>query len=109
MGCNINGCNMNRVFAMRALQTQLSIDFISVELTTERIMVGIAKIEVRRNHLPHSPAAGRLVHRDEIHMALLQLWEDSFECARGSTGGLLLGDDSGRHADGKSQTQQSTR
>ena len=25
-----------------------------------------------------SPAAGRLVHRDEIHMALLQLWEDSF-------------------------------
>src|SRR5260370_40496820 len=75
MGCNINGCNMNRVFAMRALQTQLSIDFISVELTTERIMVGIAKIEVRRNHLPHSPAAGRLVHRDEIHMALLQLCE----------------------------------
>ncbi len=82
MGCNINGCNMNRVFAMRALQTQLSIDFISVELTTERIMVGIAKIEVRRNHLPHSPAAGRLVHRDEIHMALLQLWEDSFVAGR---------------------------
>ena len=25
-----------------------------------------------------SPATGRLVHSDEIHMALLQLWEDSF-------------------------------
>ena len=25
-----------------------------------------------------STAAGRLVHSDEIHMALLQLWEDSF-------------------------------
>jgi len=26
----------------------------------------------------NSPAAGDLVHSDEIHMALLQLWEDSF-------------------------------
>ena len=25
-----------------------------------------------------SPAPGRLVHSDEMHMALLQLWEDSF-------------------------------
>src|SRR5712692_10181478 len=41
---------MNGVFAMRALQTQLTIDFISVELTTARTMTGIAKIEVRRNH-----------------------------------------------------------
>ena len=29
-----------------------------------------------------SPATGRLVHRDEIHMALLQLWEDSFVAGR---------------------------
>jgi hypothetical protein len=28
MGCHINGCNMTGVFAMRALHTQLSIDFI---------------------------------------------------------------------------------
>ena len=54
MGWNINGCNMNGMFAMRALQTQLRIDFIRVELTTARTMAGIAKIEVRRNHLPHA-------------------------------------------------------
>ena len=54
MGCTINGCNMNGVFAMRALQNQLRIDFISVELTTARTMAGIAKIEVRRNHLPRA-------------------------------------------------------
>jgi hypothetical protein len=53
MGWNINGCNMNGVFAMRALQTQLRID-IRVELTTARTMAGIAKIEVRRDHLPHA-------------------------------------------------------
>ena len=29
-----------------------------------------------------SPATGRLVHSDEIHMALLQLWEDSFVLGR---------------------------
>ncbi len=55
MGWNINGCNVNGVFVMRALQTQLRIDFIRVELTTARTMAGIAKIEVRRNHQPHAP------------------------------------------------------
>ena len=54
MGWNINGCNMNGVFVMRAPQTQLRIDFIRVELTTARTMAGIARIEVRRNHLPHA-------------------------------------------------------
>jgi len=48
---------MNGVYAVRALQTQLSIDFISAEPTTARTMAGIAKIEVRRNHLPHARVA----------------------------------------------------
>ena len=38
---------------MRALPAQFRINFNSVELTTARAMAGIAKIEVRRNHLPH--------------------------------------------------------
>jgi len=39
---------------MRALQAQFRINFISVKLTTARAMAGIAKIAVRRNHLPHA-------------------------------------------------------
>jgi len=40
MGCNFNACNTNGGFAVRALQTELRIDFISVELTTARTMAG---------------------------------------------------------------------
>jgi hypothetical protein len=43
MRWNINGCNMNGVFAMRAPQTQLRIDFIRVELTTARTRQGSRK------------------------------------------------------------------